>query len=118
MEQHVAVSSWLQNNPSESHLDPAMCQLSHLEVVASTPQGAQGRASPVILAIRSYLPPPDSPYQDVQSVIDRWEIVSEKKPSLHPAFENLGSRRASVVGDPLVSVFTVKRDTSFYLTGC
>lgn len=100
-EKHTASTSWLQNDTSESHLDPSMAQLSHLETLPSTLDSTgHAWAPPVVLAVRSYLPGPNSPYQETQSVIDRWEIMNETAQTSHPAFEQLGNRRNSVTATP------------------
>ncbi|KAK0618557.1 mediator complex, subunit Med16 [Bombardia bombarda] len=95
-ERHVAVSSWV--GPSESTLDASMAQLSHIEVLPSVP-----RTSPVaiaapaaVLTVRSYLPSDTSPYgQESQSILDRWEIVSDQEQAVHPAFEQLGPKNSA-----------------------
>jgi mediator of RNA polymerase II transcription subunit 16, fungi type len=113
-EKHVAVSSWLQSNPNESHLDPSMAQLSHLEILPSILESSSQKwAAPVVLAVRSYLPGPNSPYQEVQSVIDRWEVMNDQPEGLHSAFEQLGSRRNSTGSAPPVS-FAVSVESVCY----
>jgi mediator of RNA polymerase II transcription subunit 16, fungi type len=100
-EKHVAVTSWLQSDASESHLDASMAQLTHLEVLPSTLDNAgQGWTPPLVLAVRSHVPAAISPYQEVQSIIDRWEIMNEQPQTVHAAFEQLGSRRNSVSTTP------------------
>lgn len=96
-EKHIAVTSWLQHGPNESTFDLSMAQLSHLEVFPSTLIGSgpgPSWAPPLVLAVRSYLPQANSTYsQDqYQSIIDRWEVLTEQPQTLHKAFEQLGSR--------------------------
>ena len=80
-----------------------MVQLSSLEFLP--PSGdASGRITPpTIVAVRSHLPVPISHYnQDVYTTVDRWEVC-EKPQTLHPAFEQLSSRRNSLGSQPGVS---------------
>ncbi|TDZ10285.1 Mediator of RNA polymerase II transcription subunit 16 [Colletotrichum sidae] len=95
-EKHVSISSWAPNGPTTSPLDSAMTQLTHLEILPSTmdPSG-QAWAPLAILAVRTYLPTPNTPYQEPQSIVDKWEVVNDQAQNLHPAFEQLGSRRNS-----------------------
>ncbi|KAL0936566.1 mediator of rna polymerase ii transcription subunit 16 [Colletotrichum truncatum] len=100
-EKHVAISSWLPNGPTVSPTDSAMTQISHLEILPSTMDlTGQGWAPLVILAVRTYLPTPNTPYQETQSIIDKWEVINDQPQSLHPAFEQLGSRRNSTGSAP------------------
>ncbi|KAH8676246.1 RNA polymerase II mediator complex subunit Sin4 [Xylariales sp. PMI_506] len=97
-ERHVAISSWLAGGANDSHLDPSMTQISILELIP-TALDAPNKTwfPPVVLAVRSFVPTPDTPYaQEPQSIIDRWELILDQTQTLHPAFENLGSRRNSV----------------------
>ncbi|KAK3330204.1 mediator complex subunit 16-domain-containing protein [Apodospora peruviana] len=100
-EKHVAVTSWLQHGPNEPALDTSMAQLSHIEMLPPAfvrlPNNTQHVHPPLVLTVRSYLPPDSSPYsQDPQSVIDRWEILSDHPQTVHPAFEQLGAKNGSV----------------------
>lgn len=105
---HLAVTSWLHDNPGEtlnaSNMESSMAQLSHLEFLP--PSGdATGRMTPAtIVAVRCHLPASTSHYnnQEVHTTIDRWE-VREKPQAVHPAFEQLTSRRNSVGSQPGVS---------------
>lgn len=97
---HLAVTSWLHDSPGEglnaSNMESSMAQLSQLEFLS--PYGdPQGRMTPpTILTVRSHLPASRSHYnQDVHTIVDRWE-VKEKLQTIHPAFEQLSSRRNSV----------------------
>jgi mediator of RNA polymerase II transcription subunit 16, fungi type len=102
----MAITSWLPGDSTDSPLESLMTQISFLEFVpAAFDQATKAWLQPYILAVRSFVPTPDMPYtQEVQSVIDRWEVISDQAQTLHPAFENLGSRRNSVgAAAPLVS---------------
>lgn len=106
---HLAVTSFLPTTPNELHLDSDMVSLSHLEVLPSTlDSGAQGFSPPVILTIRTFLPVPGSPYQETQSILDRWEILQDQAQTLHSEFTSLGSKGQSSTSDLQVSfVFVI-----------
>ncbi|KAI0126017.1 RNA polymerase II mediator complex subunit Sin4 [Xylariales sp. AK1849] len=95
---HVAITTWLPGGTSESHLDSSMTQISHMEFLPTAlDQPNKSFLSPVVVIVRSYVPSADTPYnQEVQSIIDRWELILDQSQPLHSAFENLGSRRNSV----------------------
>ncbi|KAK8126437.1 uncharacterized protein PG998_002196 [Apiospora kogelbergensis] len=99
---HVVVSSWLQIGSNESPLDSSMTQLSHIRLLPSAyDQGTKNVSNLIVLTVRSFVPPSDSPYsQEVQSIIDRWEVIFEQPQTLHPSFEQLGSRRNSIGAAP------------------
>jgi len=104
---HLAVTSWVHDvlgDPmNSSQMESSMVQLSHLEFLA--PCGdSNGKMTPAtIMVIRSHLPPSTSHFnQDVYTITDRWEI-REKPQSIHPAFEQLSSRRNSIGSHPGVS---------------
>ncbi|KAK3996902.1 hypothetical protein QBC44DRAFT_355200 [Cladorrhinum sp. PSN332] len=105
-ESHVAVTSWLHHGPGESPLDARMAQLSHIEVLPpiiepATQTSTQTTSPPIILTVRSYVPREGSPYQqEAQSIIDRWEIVTDQQQTLHPAFEQLGSKNGATTAPP------------------
>lgn len=104
---HLAVTSWLHDIPGDtlnaSNLESSMVQLSHLEFLPFYGESNNRITPPAIVAIRSHLPVPMSTYnQDVHTTIDRWE-VRENKQTIHPAFEQLTSRRNSVGSQPGVS---------------
>lgn len=105
---HLAVTSWLHDAPGDtlnaSNMESSMTQLTHLEFLPSCGD-ASGRITPAtIVAIRSHLPVSTTQYnQDVHTTVDRWEI-REKPQSIHPAFEQLSSRRNSVGSPPGVSM--------------
>ena len=90
----VAVTNWFQQDAGESVLDPSMAKLSHLEMLPSarqTPQSAW--TPPLVLTVRSHIPASGASFsQELQSIVDRWEIVTEQQQPLHSAFEQLGSR--------------------------
>ncbi|RYO79913.1 hypothetical protein DL766_003840 [Monosporascus sp. MC13-8B] len=97
MQRHVALTSWFQAAASNSHLDTSMTKISHIEWLPGVPvMATKSFSNPVVLTVRSFVSPLNSPYsQEVQSIIDRWELLMEQKETLHPAFEQLGSRRNS-----------------------
>lgn len=97
LQRHVAFTNWFQVGINNSHLESSMNKISHLEWLPGVPvMATKSFSNPVALIVRSFVPPPNSPYhQEVQSVIDRWELFMEQKETLHPAFEQLGSRRNS-----------------------
>ncbi|TVY50079.1 Mediator of RNA polymerase II transcription subunit [Lachnellula occidentalis] len=110
---HLAVTSWLHDTPGDtlnaSNMESSMAQLSHLEFLPSCGD-ASGRITPAtIVAIRSHLPVSVTHYnQDVHTTVDRWEI-RDKPQSVHPAFEQLSSRRNSVGSQPPLDSFTVNK---------
>ncbi|KAH8201562.1 hypothetical protein TruAng_004254 [Truncatella angustata] len=108
---HAAISSWLPGNSPESPLDPLMTQISCLELLPpALDQSSKAWLWPVVLTVRSFVPAPDTPYnQEVQSIIDRWEITTEQPQTLHPGFENLGPRRNSMGAAP-TPTFRLKSD--------
>jgi mediator of RNA polymerase II transcription subunit 16 len=80
-----------------------MVQLSNLEFLPPYGDPSGRMVPPTIIAIRSHLPVPMSHYnQDVYTTVDRWE-VREKPQTIHPAFEQLSSRRNSTGSQPGVS---------------
>lgn len=104
---HLAITSWLHDVPGEtlnaSHMEPSMAQLSHLEFLPLCGNSNATITPPTIIAVRSHLPSSVSHYnQDVHTTVDRWEI-REKNQTIHPAFEQLSSRRNSVGSTPAVS---------------
>jgi mediator of RNA polymerase II transcription subunit 16 len=101
---HLAVTSWLHDVPGEilnaSHMEPSMVHLSHLEFLPACGDSSGRMTPPTIIAIRSHLPVSISHFnQDVHTTVDRWE-VREKPQSIHPAFEQLSSRRSSLGSQP------------------
>ncbi|KAG7125023.1 Mediator of RNA polymerase II transcription subunit 16 like protein [Verticillium longisporum] len=82
-----------------SDKNASMTQISHIELLPSQLDNTGQNWVPMnVLVVRSYLPTPNSPFQEMQSVIDRWEVGHEPSPALHPAFEQMGSRRNSNAG--------------------
>lgn len=105
---HMAVTSWLHDGPSTplnaSHMESSMTQLSRLEFLPPCGDASGKMAPPTIVTFRSHLPVSPSHYnQEVYTTIDRWE-VRDKLQSIHPAFEQLSSRRNSVGSQPGVSL--------------
>lgn len=104
---HLAVTSWLHEGPGSplnaSHMEASMSQLSRLEFLPPCSDASGKVSPPTIVTFRSHLPASPSHYnQDVFTTIDRWE-VKEKLQSIHPAFEQLSSRRNSTGAQPGVS---------------
>lgn len=99
---HVAITSWLSGSTSESSSEHLATHISVLEFVPGTfDQLTKTWHWPYILTVRSFIPTAETPYnQEAQSVIDRWEVTSDQPQNLHPAFENLGSRRNSTGNAP------------------
>ncbi|KAF3348908.1 GYF domain-containing protein mpd2 [Verticillium dahliae VDG2] len=96
---HLAISSWMPNGQSGNPIDASMTQISHIELLPSQLDNTGHNWVPMsVLVVRSYLPTTNSPFQEMQSVIDRWEVGHEPSPALHPAFEQMGSRRNSSAG--------------------
>ncbi|KAK0729360.1 mediator complex, subunit Med16 [Apiosordaria backusii] len=106
-EMHVAAISWFQHGPSESGLDFSMAQLSHIIALPSymeTSSNPPTFAPAVVITVRSYLPHETSPYdQEPQSIIDRWEVLSDQAQTPHPAFEKLGSRNGAAAAPPTMT---------------
>lgn len=95
VEKHLAATTWLQTGSRDASNDISMAELSHLHVLPSIMDNTgKSIVPPTIVAIRTRSPTPGS-YQVAQTVIDRWEAVSEPRQNLHPAFEQLGNRRNS-----------------------
>lgn len=114
----VAITSWLPSNGSDSPLDQPMTEISCLEFIpAAYDPMNKAWLLPFILTVRSFVPTPDTPYnQEAQSIIDRWEVTSDQSQTLHPAFENLGSRRNSVGAAPSVSTLIPSQRLASALT--
>lgn len=98
---HMVISSWLPGGTSDSLLDASMTKITHIELLpAALDQPNKGWFPPVVLTVRSFVPTPDTPYnQEMQSIIDRWEILFDQPQTVHSAFEN---RRNSVGSAPQV----------------
>ncbi|KAI5865169.1 RNA polymerase II mediator complex subunit Sin4 [Durotheca rogersii] len=99
---HIAVTSWFQPASSDSPLDASMSRITHIEMLPTIFSAPTKEWSPaMILTVRSYIPQPNSPYaQEAQSILDRWELLTDQQQSPHPAFEQLGARRNSVGSAP------------------
>lgn len=104
---HLAISNWMDGTASDGsdsfHLQSSMVALSHLVIIPPSPDGPGGQATlPTILAVRSHLSLSPSHFSnDIHSTIDRWELREPAQP-IHPAFEQLGSRRRSGGSQPSV----------------
>lgn len=92
--ERLITTSWLQPGLVESHLDVSMSQISHLKVLQPvTDMKTKTSLQATILAVRSHVPTPQTPYNvEHQSIIDRWEIVMDQPQQLHPAFEQRGPK--------------------------
>ena len=95
---HAASTTWLQRGHEESQLDISSAQISHIEMLPSALPGPnQAWSPPLIITVRNYIPTgpggPGGANPKPQSIINRWELLSESTPQpLHPAFEQLGFR--------------------------
>ncbi|KAI0398509.1 RNA polymerase II mediator complex subunit Sin4 [Xylariaceae sp. FL0594] len=92
---HVAVTSWLQTETGDPPLDASMSKISHIEMLPAQFDFQTKQWSPiVVITVRSLIPEPNGHYNHgVQSIIDRWELDTEQKQKILPAFEQLGSKR-------------------------
>ncbi|KAK2611174.1 hypothetical protein N8I77_004543 [Diaporthe amygdali] len=95
--EHITGTSWLQPGLVESHLDASMDQISYLEVFPPVVDVKTKSALPAtILTIRSHVPTAQNHYNvEYQSIIDRWDILTDQPQQLHPAFEQRGSKTGS-----------------------
>lgn len=95
--EHVTGTSWLQQGLVESHLDASMDQISCLEIFPPVMDVKTKSSLPAtILTIRSHVPNAQSPYNaEFQSIIDRWDILTDQPQHLHPAFEQRASKAGS-----------------------
>ncbi|KAK7714166.1 Mediator of RNA polymerase II transcription subunit 16 [Diaporthe eres] len=95
--EHVTGTSWLQQGLVESHLDASMDQISLLEVYPPVVDiKAKSSLPATILIVRSHVPPAQTPYNvEYQSIIDRWDILTDQAQQLHPAFEQRGTKAGS-----------------------
>ncbi|ROT36946.1 mediator of RNA polymerase II transcription subunit 16 [Sodiomyces alkalinus F11] len=90
---HLAVSTWMPGLSGVTPCDPFMTQLSHIELLPSQMDSPGQPWAPInVLVVRTYLPALNAPYQETQTIIDRWELTHEPPPALHPAFEQMSSR--------------------------
>ncbi|KAJ3580284.1 hypothetical protein NPX13_g284 [Xylaria arbuscula] len=99
---HVAVTSWFQTGMCDSPLDASMSKISHIEMLPAHFDFQTKQWSPiVVITVRSFIPESNTPYNhEVQSIIDRWELLTDQKQTMHSAFERLGARRNSVGSTP------------------
>ncbi|KAK2624763.1 hypothetical protein QTJ16_005956 [Diplocarpon rosae] len=117
---HLSGTSWVPDVPpgplntshTDSHTDSSMTRLSHLEFLPQCADANSTVIPPTIVAIRSSLPSLASHYnQDVHTTVDRWEI-RDRPQTVHPAFEQLSSRRNST-GHPPQPIVYLKKLESF-----
>lgn len=111
---HVAVTSWFQTGMCESPLDASMSKISHIEMLPANFDIQTKQWSPiVVITVRSFMPEPNSPYhQEVQSIIDRWELLTDQKQTVHHAFERLGTRRNNAASMPPATARLKKLDST------
>lgn len=99
---HLAVANWMDVQPAEGSGFVSQSSISVLSHLVLLPPDGQTTA-PTIMTVRSYLPTSPSEFnQNVDSVINRWEL-RESTQTIHPAFEQLGSRRGSTASQIPVS---------------
>ncbi|CAG8972316.1 hypothetical protein HYALB_00001718 [Hymenoscyphus albidus] len=101
---HTVATSWIHDVSKDtlnaSNLESSMTQLSHLEFFPATVDSTGRMGHATIVSARTHLPSSMAHYnQDVQTVVDRWEL-RDKMQTIHPAFEALSSRRNSVGSPP------------------
>ena len=112
---HLAITNWMDGAPPDGsdsfHLQSSMAALSHLEIIPPTLEGSAGPLTlPTIITVRSYLPTSPSHFnQEIHSIIDRWEL-RESTQAIHPAFEQLGSRRRNSGSQPSVRLTSYGRN--------
>lgn len=110
---HIAVTNWMDvTSPDGSdsfHLQSSMAALSHLQIIPPTPEGPAGQATlPTVITVRSFLPTSPSNFnQETHSIIDRWELRDSTQ-AIHPAFEQLGSRRRNSGSRPSVCLSSIE----------
>ncbi|OTB06539.1 hypothetical protein M426DRAFT_9670 [Hypoxylon sp. CI-4A] len=100
---HLAVTSWFQPGSGDLHMDSSMSKITHIEMLPALLTSPQNKEwSPmIILTVRSFVPEQNSPYaQDTQSIIDRWELLSDQQQTVHSDIDQLGNRRNSVGSPP------------------
>jgi len=113
MEKNVAVTSWFQHGPGESVVDMSMAELSHIEMLPSLVNNSSSETPPVVLTVRSHVPQDGSLYnQECQSIIDRWEVLSDQPQSLHGAFDQLGSKPGATPQLPVRPTMDTSRSSS------
>lgn len=93
-DRRLASTSWHRLGPSDSPLDPSMGQPSLVEMLPSTLENdAHSLSPPLILIVRSHVGSPGSPDQEVQSTIDRWQVLTDQQQSVHTAFPSQGGQK-------------------------
>jgi mediator of RNA polymerase II transcription subunit 16 len=105
---HVAIGNWMDGSAAEVdtyHQQSSMATISHLSIISPCAENVVGPASlPTILTVRSHLPAVTSAFPSaVHSTIDRWELYGCSQ-SIHPAFEQMGSRKKGGGSQPSVCV--------------
>jgi mediator of RNA polymerase II transcription subunit 16, fungi type len=80
-----------QSSGDSSTYDISRAQLSHLEIMGPTPGPPHIPNVPGVLAVFSHQKQDDQKF----SVLSRW-ILKESPCTLHPSFDQIGARRASV----------------------
>lgn len=110
--EHVATTSWFQPGSADSHLDASMDQISHLEVLPPIVDVRTKVTTPaMVLAVRLHVPSVESHYNmEYESIIDRWDVITDQAQQLHPAFEQRGSR-AGPASSPSPLTEVRKRDS-------
>lgn len=89
-----ASTSWHQPGPTDSPLDPAMGVVSMVEILPSTLENdAHSWSPPLVLIVRSHVGSPGSPYQEAQSIVDRWQVLTDQQQPPHQAFLSLGAQK-------------------------
>lgn len=112
---HEAVASWnvggIADNLTASGLESQMSQLSYLEFLPGVAD-IQGRQTPpTLLSFRSHLPSSSAHFnQDVYTTVDRWEL-RDRTQGIHPAFEQLSSRRNSTGSTPNVGAMSASHQS-------
>lgn len=71
-----------------------MDQISHLETLPPiVDYKTKQTTPPMVLSVRSHVPTAESHFNmEYQSIIDGWDVVTDQPQTLHPAFEQRGSR--------------------------
>lgn len=103
--EHVTTTSWLQQGLADSLLDASMDQISHLEVLPPIVEFKTKTFTPaMVLAVRVHMPTAGSHYNlEYESIIDSWDLVTDRPQQMHPAFEQRGSRAgAASTPSPLI----------------
>jgi mediator of RNA polymerase II transcription subunit 16 len=112
---HIAISSWLPGGTTDSPTEVSMTQISHIELLPGVADAQKKLWVPaVVVTVRSFVPTAENPYnQEVQSILDRWEILMDQPQTLHPSVGNSGSRRNSTGSAPPVRLALSQVDGRF-----